>query len=137
MEIMKKVLFDTCAYTNMFRGNPEVFQLFESSEKIFVSSFVLGELFYGFKNGKKEDWNKNLLSTFLEKGNIEVIPATEETAEFFGHIKYELRKKGFPIPTNDVWIAAHAMETGAELITFDRYFENIPGLRVKILNSSD
>ena len=50
------------------------------------------------------------------------------TADRFGRIAAALREKGRPIPTNDVWIAAHAMESGAELITYDRHFGFIDGL---------
>jgi tRNA(fMet)-specific endonuclease VapC len=53
---------------------------------------------------------------------------TLETADRFGRIAAALRRRGTPIPTNDVWIAAHAFESGAELLSFDRHFEQIDGL---------
>lgn len=55
--------------------------------------------------------------------------ATEETAEVFGRVKDELRRKGKPLPINDVWIAAHALEAGATLVTLDAHFEHVAGLR--------
>jgi tRNA(fMet)-specific endonuclease VapC len=55
------------------------------------------------------------------------------TADRFGRIAANLRRAGTPIPTNDIWIAAHAMESGAELITLDHHFEHIPGLAVTVL----
>jgi tRNA(fMet)-specific endonuclease VapC len=51
----------------------------------------------------------------------------------FGRIAAALRKAGTPIPTNDIWIAAHAFETGAELITFDRHFDHVRSLPVTTL----
>ncbi|HRC87208.1 MAG TPA: PIN domain-containing protein, partial [Thermoanaerobaculia bacterium] len=53
---------------------------------------------------------------------------TRETADRYSRIYETLRRKGRPIPTNDMWIAAHAMETGAELLSFDRHFELVDGL---------
>jgi len=50
--------------------------------------------------------------------------------ETAGHLKDNLRKLGTPIPINDVWIAAHALETGSVLVTYDDHFSRIPGLRL-------
>jgi len=50
------------------------------------------------------------------------------TADRFGRIAAALRKKGMPIPTNDIWIAAHAMQSGAELLSYDAHFARIDGL---------
>ena len=46
----------------------------------------------------------------------------------FARIAAALRAKGSPIPTNDVWIAAHALETGADLVSADRHFESVDGI---------
>jgi len=53
-----------------------------------------------------------------------------ETAEIFASIKKDLRTTGKPVPINDVWIAAHALETGSVRVTFDRHFSSAPGLRL-------
>lgn len=53
-----------------------------------------------------------------------------ETAEIFGLIKDSLRKSGNPLAVNDVWIGAHALEAGSVLVTYDRHFAAIPGLRL-------
>jgi predicted nucleic acid-binding protein len=58
-----------------------------------------------------------------------VLEATFETAENFGLIKAALRNSGRSIPTNDIWIAAHALEAGAVLVTYDSHFLAVPGLR--------
>ncbi len=52
----------------------------------------------------------------------------EETAEFYAEIYRDLKKKGSPIPSNDMWVAASAMRHGLALLTFDEHFENIDGL---------
>jgi tRNA(fMet)-specific endonuclease VapC len=53
---------------------------------------------------------------------------TRTTADRFARIAAALRVKGRPIPTNDIWVAAHAMETGAELLSFDSHFAEVEGL---------
>lgn len=91
---------------------------------------VLGELYAGFKNGSKELENKKLLELFLGKSTVRIIDVTEETADIFGVIKNILKNAGTPLPINDIWIAAHAMEFGANLLSFDKHFKQIPGLRL-------
>ena len=57
-----------------------------------------------------------------------MLPVSRRTADHFAEIFTLLRRKGRPIPTNDVWIAAHAMEWNAELISFDRHFAEVEGI---------
>ena len=56
------------------------------------------------------------------------VPVGPVTADRYSRIATSLRAKGNPIPTNDVWIAAHAMETGADLVSADRHFEAVDGI---------
>ena len=61
---------------------------------------------------------------------MKILNATTETAQIFGVIKSDLGKAGTPLPVNDVWIAAHAVETGSIIISYDRHFNIIPGIRL-------
>ena len=61
---------------------------------------------------------------------VKVVPTTAETAERYARIYAYLRSQGRPIPTNDLWIAASAMEHGAELITLDHHFQNMPQIAI-------
>lgn len=127
---MKKILLDTNAYSNFLRGDEKVLEALSKAGIVYMSIFVLGELLSGFKSGAKESWNRELLQKFLEKPTVSVLEATIETSEIFAEIKTSLKNSGTPIPINDVWIAAHAVETGSVLITFDEHFTKIPGLRI-------
>ncbi len=60
--------------------------------------------------------------------HFDTVPVTWASAERFALIWSELRAKGKPVPTNDIWIAGHAMEAGAELVSFDLHFGEIAGL---------
>ena len=127
---MKNVLLDTNAYSNLLRGNKHVLEIIDKAENVNISVIVIAELLTGFKGGKSENKNKEILNRFLSKPNVRIIDATIETSEIFAHVKHSLKTAGNPIPINDVWIASHTIETGSVLITFDVHFNIIPGLRV-------
>jgi len=55
------------------------------------------------------------------------LPA-RETAEHYARIFVQLKRAGTPVPDNDLWIAAIALEFDLTLITRDRHFERIPQL---------
>jgi tRNA(fMet)-specific endonuclease VapC len=128
-----KRLFDTNAYVELLKGNAAVANLVRNAERVAFSMVVVGELLFGFRNGNRYERNVAALDDFLSQPWIELIQVTRTTADRFGRIAAALRKAGTPIPTNDMWIAAHALEAGAELITFDRHFEAIRGLPATIL----
>ena len=68
------------------------------------------------------------LRSFLNSPSVTVVPVGQVTADRYSRIATALRAKGRPIPTNDIWIAAHAMETGADLVSADSHFEHVDGL---------
>ncbi len=123
-----KVLLDTNAYSALRRGQELVVERVRSSEEVLLSIVVVGELLFGFRNGSRYEENARALESFLEDPNVRLLPVTWDTADRFGRISAALRKKGRPIPTNDIWIAAQAMETGADLISSDPHFGHIDGL---------
>lgn len=127
---MSKILLDTNCYTALLVGDHSVLQALTEAQTIFMSIFVLGELYAGFKGGTREKENRNILDTFLKKPSVVTVNGSIETAHLFGIVKNTLKQAGRPIPINDVWIAAHALESGAELVTYDKHFANIPGLRL-------
>ena len=127
---MKKILLDTNAYVSFLAGDKKVLEELAKAESVYMSIFVLGELYAGFKGGTREQTNKKMLELFLEKSTVSVLDATKETSDVFGFVKNSLSSKGIPLPINDVWISAHALETGSVILTFDRHFLKIPGIRV-------
>ena len=68
------------------------------------------------------------LDGFLTHPFVSVAFLSRVTADRFGRIASALKRSGSPIPTNDMWIAAQALELGAELVTFDEHFTTVPGL---------
>ena len=123
-----KVLLDTNAYTALFRGHAGVARIVRQAEEVLLSPIVAGELLFGFRHGTRYEANRRELDAFLDNPFVRRLDLTMVTADRFGRLAAALRKKGRPVPSNDLWIAAHAMETGADLLSFDRHFAEIDGL---------
>ena len=126
---MRPVLLDTNAYTAFMLGAAEVVDVVAHAEKLFLNSIVLGELLGGFSAGTREPKNRAELARFLDSPRVELLPVTAQTADSYALIHVGLRRKGQPIPTNDLWIAASALEHGAALLSRDAHFSQIDGLR--------
>lgn len=123
-----RILFDTNAYSRLGQGEPALTGLVREAEAIVFSTVVAGELLAGFRRGTRQQENLATLRRFLANPRVDLLPVTWTTADRFGRILADLRRRGRPIPTNDVWIAAHAMESGADLVSFDAHFGQVDGL---------
>ncbi|PXF56431.1 MAG: twitching motility protein PilT [Deltaproteobacteria bacterium] len=127
---MNKIILDTNGYTSYLGGDKKILKALSGAQITFMSIFVLGELYVGFKGGNREKENIRILRTFLQKPTVTILNASNETAEVFGMVKTSLKQAGTPIPINDVWIASHALEIGAVVVTYDKHFAMVPGLRL-------
>lgn len=123
-----RVLLDSNAYSRLMRGDEETAAMVRDATEILMSAVVLGELLYGFRSGSRLERNLAELRSFLDNPYVSSVPVGPATADHYSRVATSLRAKGRPIPTNDVWIAAHAMETGAALISTDRHFEAVDGI---------
>ena len=125
---MKNLLIDTNIYTYALNGNADVIKVLQRAQKISICSISIGELLSGFNAGSKENKNREELEEFLDSPRVQLRSIDEDTAEFYAEIINGLRKKGKPIPTNDIWIAAIALQHGLKLYTNDQHFKYVPGL---------
>lgn len=125
---MKQLLIDTNVYVAFKRNEPDVIELFQQAESIAVNTIVLGELLTGFKGGIRETANRNELDQFLDSPRVTFFSLDESSADFFALVFNNLKQTGKPIPTNDIWIAASAMQHGRTLATLDSHFSYIAGL---------
>jgi tRNA(fMet)-specific endonuclease VapC len=128
---MKTVLLDTNAVSALFNGDAQILDYLAVAERVCMSTVVIGELQAGFYMGSKVRENQANLDSLLSKPTVEILPVTAETSDYYGRLVAALRKAGHPIPVNDLWIAAQTLEQGAILITYDKHFHHVPGLRVK------
>jgi tRNA(fMet)-specific endonuclease VapC len=97
--------------------------------EIFVSSTVLGELYYGARKSAHVAANLARIEQFA--ASVQVLNCDAATAQLYGNIRDGLRSKGRPIPENDIWIAAVALQHGLPLATRDEHFKEVDGLRVE------
>lgn len=123
-----RILLDSNAYSNLKRGHPRVAQIVRASERVVLPFVVIGELLYGFRYGTRLERNLDELRAFLDSPRVTTPSMNLTTADRYARIATALRAKGRPIPSNDIWIAAHAMETGTDLISSDQHFEFVDGL---------
>lgn len=125
---MKKVLIDTNIYSYAMRGDPDTVSILQQAHEIAICSISIGELLSGFKGGSMEQVNRRELEAFLDAPRVQLYLIDENTADHYAEILNGLRKKGTPIPTNDIWIASVAFQHGLKLFTKDQHFKNISGL---------
>lgn len=108
---MGRVLLDTSAYSALRRGRNDILATIQEAEEIYVNAVVLGGLHTGFLGGARGAENRRILKRFLRA----------PLARHYAVIANDLRRAGTPVPTNDIWIAATAMEHGLELTTDSHY----------------
>lgn len=123
---MKRVLLDTSAYSLLMRGRKEIADLLDAADEVCMPAVVIGELLGGFKKGNAEQRNREILNRFLAVSRVAYLALDEETAERYAVILDFLRRQSTPIPTNDLWIAACAMQHGLVLISADQHFLRLP-----------
>lgn len=116
---MTRVLLDTSAYSAFMRGHTEVKGALQRADEIYVNPIVLGEVHAGFARGGRSRKNEAELRAFLSASRVATIDVNEETAVRYAHILTSLWRAGSPIPTNDIWIGASAMQHGLRLLTTD------------------
>jgi len=126
---MRPILVDTNAYAAFKRGDEEIVTVLQHAPSLLICTTVLGELLAGFAAGNRESINRSELTQFIQSPRVKVVASTAATADLYALIYAALRRKGQPIPSNDLWIAASCLEHGAALLTYDAHFRAIDGLR--------
>ena len=127
---VRDVLLDTNAYVAFKRGTPDAVDVLTHVPRIGINSIVLGELLSGFAIGTREEENRQELRQFLASERVHQLVIDMETAAQYAVVYRELRRCGRPTPTNDMWIAATALQHGFALFSDDAHFLEVPGLHV-------
>lgn len=107
------------------RGEPTAVEAIDSAQWIGVPTVVLGELHAGFSAGSHTQRNEDQLARFLAHPVVEELPVDHEVARIYGEIVHALRRKGTPLPTSDIWVAATTARAGATLLAVDAHFDAI------------
>ena len=121
---------NTCIYI-IKRKPPDVIERFCQTEisKIGISSITLSELFYGVSKSSKPEQNQMALTQFVAP--LEILPYDDEAAQYYGDLRAHLEKKGTPIGSLDMLIAAHALSIDCTLVTInEKEFIRTPNLKI-------
>jgi len=123
------ILIDTNAYAAYRRGAPEAAEIIQRTPFIGVNAIVLGELLAGFAAGSRVDENTRDLQAFLASPRARFLPLDDATARVYARVYLDLKRDAHPSPTNDMWIAATAIQYNLAVFRFDDHFQAVRGLR--------
>jgi tRNA(fMet)-specific endonuclease VapC len=124
-----RYLLDTNIVIALFDGDAHIIERINQSEEVYIPVFVLGELFYGAYKSTKQIQNLKQIEEF--QNQLEILECDKLTAKYYGEIKNDLRKKGKPIPENDIWISALAAQHQLTVVTRDKHFENVDMIKTE------
>lgn len=127
---MRPIALDTNTYVGFKRGDERCVEVMRRAERLLLGVTVIAELLAGFACGDREGRNREELRQFLDGRRVETPAVGMATADAYGLIYRNLKRRGRPIPANDLWIAASCLEHGAALFSFDAHFEQVDGLRL-------
>ena len=122
---MSRYCLDTSAYSHFRRGHAPVVERIDGAAWIGVPAIVVGELWLGFLQGRRSEINHRELAEFLSHPAVEELPVDGEIGRIYAEIVLQLRRRGTPVPANDIWIAATAARAGAAVLTYDSHFSAI------------
>jgi len=123
------ILLDTNIVIEIFDGNKEIADKVSKFSAIYISAVAVGELYVGVNRVSNKAKHSKKLEDFLQLCTI--LNVDETTAEYYGKVVAALYKKGKPIPTNDIWIAATAIQHNLTLATRDKHFNEVENLKFK------
>src|SRR5262245_706164 len=119
------LLLDANAMIARLKGDNSVIQVLARAD-IFVASIVVGELYFGAQKAGRVEENIRNIEAFVQWRRV--LACDLETARVYGRVRNQLRAKGHPIPVNDTWIAAIALQHGLTLLTRDEHFKAVDNL---------
>ena len=123
-----RIALDTNRITDLFRGDEELAEQLGLCDEVWIPLIVLGEIKAGFHGGTQQRRNEILLRRLLAKSTVGVLLPDQETTEQYARLFVQLKRAGTPVPDNDLWIAALALQHNLLLVTPDRHFDRIPQL---------
>jgi tRNA(fMet)-specific endonuclease VapC len=121
------MILDTNALSAAADNDPAIITHLARADQLALPVIVLGEYRYGIAQSRNratyENWLKGLLNDSL------ILDVNDPTTHFYAEITFELRRKGTPIPTNDIWIAALCRQHALPLLSRDRHFDLVAGIK--------
>ena len=127
---MTAFIIDTNVSSGFLRGEPGSVKALRSAHEIHLPLIVLAELLAGFAAGTRAPRNRHQLAQFMASPRVHLMKPDEKTAQLYADVFGDLRRRGTPIPTNDLWIAALARQHRLPLLSFDAHFRAVQGLEL-------
>ena len=124
-----RLLLDTVTIVGILTGEFDLDARVQVADTVYARSIAFGELFAGDLKSTFVRANLDKVEQFAD--GIGILSCDMGTARLYGQVKDELRKIGRPIPDNDAWIAAIAVQFGLTLVTRDAHFQNVSGLQLE------
>lgn len=124
-----RYLLDSNIAVTFLNGDPNVRELVDKADEIYLPAIALGELYYGAFNSSRKPENLEKIDGF--KDEVYLLDCDEYTAKIYGQVKKGLKDKGTPIPENDIWISAIAIQYGLTVVTRDSHFDYVDGLNIE------
>lgn len=121
-----RFLLDTNAIIALQHTDETLKKLLSNATDVFVPAIAIGELYFGAYKSSKVEQNRKAIAAFVV-GRV-VLNVDADTADIYGQIKQDLRAKGRPIPENDIWIGALAVQYSLTLLSKDAHFSEIDNL---------
>jgi len=123
------LILDTNALSAFVDGDPGVAEALDGEESVAIPTIVLGEFRYGIAGSRHRSAYEKWLDAHLQ--DFDVLAVTSETTLEYANVRVALKRSGRPIPANDAWISALALQYRLAVLSRDRHFDNVPGLERK------
>jgi len=123
-----RILVDTNRYRDFCGGVPEAVERMRTAELVCMAFVTLAELRAGFLAGTAGRPNERILALFLNRPRVRILWPDEQSTHHYARLFLQLRKQGTPIPTNDIWIAALAVQHDLVLVSRDAHFDRLQQL---------
>ena len=125
----RRYLIDTCILVDAIGKGARIPLNVEKGDVVFLSTIAIGEFKVGLDSTRRGRRDRDALSDFLRLPNVVEITITSATTDLYAKVFRALRAAGTPIPVNDIWLAAQALEHGAVVVSTDRHFKAVANLR--------
>jgi len=125
-----RLLVDTNRYTALASPDSHSLERLQQASEVWLSLVTIAELKSGFAMGSRRSANEKRLEQFIHTQGVGILLPDFETAQFYADLNKTLRRRGKPIPTNDLWIAAQALQHNLTLDTLDQHFQHVPKLKL-------
>lgn len=120
------MILDTNAVSALLAGDPGLEKVIGEEDAIFLPVIVLGEYRYGLARSRHRVRLGRLLDLLADE--LRVLRIDQETSRHYAEVREQLRRDGRPIPENDVWIAALALQHAVPVVSRDTHFDSVDAI---------